>query len=187
MNRSEASKRNTKVPKMQRLSDAIGLTREARVLVDISGGSTSIVHSSAAVYALCGRKFADLSGQRFSTLLALCPARMEEIEGRVASCARFTVRVRLDSVGEDPFDAVIACSPVVSGPGLRPSHVSIRLLRLLAENVPLPAQLLDAEVKLSLRAIVAALPAEIPLWSPQLHDFNHDTMEYESDAEMETF
>jgi hypothetical protein len=143
------------------LEAAIGLTREARVLVDVA--DMRIVHVSSAVFTLSGHRFADLANQPLAGLFHLDSERMEAITARVAACARFSERVQLTAVGEPYFEAMITSQPVVASLGDPPRYVSIRIVRLVpADSMPMPLQLLDAEGRRSMRKIVATLPPAAP-------------------------
>ena len=153
---------------MMRLEVAIGLTREARVLVDVA--DMRIVHASSAVFTLSGRRFADLANQPLAGLFHIDSGRMEAITARVAACARFAERVQLTAAGEPPFEAMITSRPVIASPGEPPRHVSIRIVRLVpADSMPMPTQLLDAEGRRIMRKIVATLPPTAPAF---LYDFD---------------
>jgi len=144
---------------MIRLEDAIGLTREARVLLDAK--SLRIVHASSAVYTLNGKRFTELADKDLSELLWLDPERMEEVREKVASCTHFTDRVKLSATGEPPFDAIITATPVGSLLEEPPTHVSIRIVRLVSSSMPMPLQLLDEEGRKILRAIVVCVPPTV--------------------------
>eukprot|EP00962_Isochrysis_galbana_P009415 scaffold2628_cov113-Isochrysis_galbana.AAC.13 len=159
---------------MLRLEDAIGLTREARVLLDAK--SLRIVHASSAVYTLNGKRFTELADKHLSELLCLCPDRLAEVQEKVSSCARFTDRVKLSAQGEPPFDAIITAKPVGARSEEPPTHVSIRIVRLVPSNMPMPTQLLDEEGRKILRAIVACVSPEDAVWQPLTlpNCFKHD-------------
>ena len=151
------------------LADAIAPTVHARVLLEAKP-PFAIVHCSPGWYLLTGYRFEDIAQEPFFGFTTAPRALLRRLQKSCTTGKRVLggVTIRPAQHPDEPsFPAVVSICPIYPGapadhPGIRHTHVSVRLIKLIAKSVKPPHLLLSKlnfAQRRALRSIIAYRPA----------------------------